>query len=65
MRYFLAGRHGDSGALSGAEAEIIRGWASSIPGWRERAERGQYPLRFHIYQGLGAAEGADLTRTGR
>jgi len=65
LRFLLAGRHGDSAALCAAEADIIRGWAAGIPGWRERAQRGQYPLRFHIYQGVGAADGSDATRSAR
>jgi len=67
MRHFLAGRGADHdcGALSTAEAEIIRGWAAGIPGWRERAERGQFPLRFRIYQGVGEALGDATTRSAR
>jgi len=67
MRHFLAGRGADHdcGALSTAEAEIIRGWAAGIPGWRERAERGQFPLRFRIYQGLAEAQGDAGTRAVR
>jgi len=56
LRYFISGRGGDTGALSAEEATIIRGWATSIPGWRERAERGQYPLRFNSYMAEVASQ---------
>ncbi len=46
MSYFIAGHGGDSGAISTNEAVQLRGWATSIPGWRERADSGQFPLRF-------------------
>jgi hypothetical protein len=47
MRYFLAG--GDCGALSLGEATLLRGWASTVAGWEERAGRAQFPLRFAGY----------------
>ena len=67
MLHFLGGRglaH-ECGALSAAEAEIIRGWAAGIPGWRDRAQRGQYPLRFRIYQGAAEVQDDAGTRSVR
>jgi hypothetical protein len=61
LRYLQDPRNGDRGAISLTEATLLRGWASSLPGWRERAERGQYPLRFTAYslEARAAAVAAD------
>ncbi len=49
MSYFQAAGGNDSGAISSREVEYLRGWAARIPGWKEHALKGQFPLRFNGY----------------
>lgn len=57
VRYFQAGGD-ESGAVSLGEATILRAWATTVTGWRERAERGQHPLRFATLSSPPAARAA-------
>lgn len=57
MSYFEAGNA--SGAVSSREVEYLRGWATSIPGWKEHAAKGQFPLRFNGYGQIADAAVGD------
>ncbi len=47
---FFGAEHADStAALAPGEAEIIRAWAYGLAHWKDRAESGHFPLRFHAY----------------
>ncbi len=56
---FFGAVHADStAALAPGETEIIRSWAFGLSHWRDRAESGHFPLRFHAYSAIAAAAAA-------